>query len=320
MTGTVVTVNDLLPKLADWLAEDVADGAPSPETLRAYRSDLAQHGAWLANEGIEPEACDRETLKRYRTWLLGQGYKTSTVNRKLASVRRLYALAEAHGVRAGNPAAGLKGPADRAQSRVKFLTPEQIRAVLALPDVREPKGVRDRAMLVLLYAHTLRIAEVCGLTLADVDLHGGETGLLRILGKGRKERPVYLTERTQAELRAWLTVRRSVGAQDAHVFVSLHHGDGSHGPGYGLDVRGARYMVDGYLTVAGLKQAGRSCHLFRHSGATHALTNGAPLEALQDQLGHSDPRTTRVYAKVVMDLRHNPAKYVDEVLGCELFR
>jgi len=301
----------LLTQAQRWLAVDVADGAPATATLKAYGADLEQHLYWLGQRNVEPADCDRKTLKEYRAWLVERGYAPATVSRKLASVRRFYGLAHSHGVLPVDPSAGLRGPKDKKQSRVKFLTPEQTRDLLALPDLREPAGIRDRAMLVLLYAHTLRIAEVCGLKLDDVDLAGGTAGTLRIVGKGGKERPVFLTPETRRELLRWLTVRRSIGAHDEAVFVSLHHGDGHQGPGYGLDVRGARYMVDKYLTAVGAKRAHVSCHALRHSGATHALMAGAPLEALQDQLGHSDPKTTREYAKVVVDLRHNPASYVE---------
>lgn len=308
---TALPAPALLARARGWLAVDVADGAPSDATLKAYTGDLAQHLDWLTERGQDVDACDRQTLKEYRAYLVDRGYQPATITRKLASLRRFYGLAHSHGVLAADPAHGLRAPKDRKQNRVKFLTPEQTRDLLALPDVREVAGIRDRAMLVLLYAHTLRIAEVCGLRLGDIDLAGGEAGMLRIVGKGRKERPVYLTPETRREPQRWLTVRRSVGTHDDAVFVSLHNGDGSHGPGYGLDVRGARYMVDKYLTEIGAKRERVSCHALRHSGATHALMAGAPLEALQDQLGHSDPKVTRQYAQVVMDLRHNPASYIE---------
>ncbi len=288
---------------------DVADGAPSRLTMRAYLGDLRQHLAWLGERA--PESIDAKVLKEYRAWLIAQKYAPTTVARKLAAVRRFYALAQANGAIPHNPALGLKGPKDKRQLPVKFLTPEQVQDLLRLPDLTTVAGIRDRAMLVLMYAHGLRIAEACGLQLADVNMIEGAHGVLRIVGKGQKERTIYLTRKTRRELDRWLSVRKSCGAKDAAVFVSLHHGDAAHGPGYGLDVRGARYMLTGYFKRAGVQA---HPHMLRHSGATHALMNGAPLEAIQDELGHASPVTTRQYARIVMNTHNNPAGYVEGAL------
>ena len=313
MTASVI---DLAPAHAaalitaeDWLRLETADGATSPATLRAYLADWQQHFVWLGAR--DPQSIDHQTLKQYRAWLVKQDYAPTTIGRKLASVRKFYALAHSYGMLPHNPAADLKPPKDKRAPAVKFLTPEQVKTLLAQPDLTTVAGIRDRAMLVLMYAHGLRSAEVCGLTLAQVDLTAGAHGALAVLGKGAKVRPAYLTARTRREVERWLLVRQSCGAKDDHVFVSLHHGDAAHGPGYGLDVRGARYMTQGYLRRAGIKG---SPHVLRHSFATHALANGAPLEALQDALGHASPATTRIYARTVQTQKNNPAGFVESAL------
>ncbi len=290
----------------DWLRIDVADGAPSRLTLRAYLGDIRQHLAWLGTRA--PASIDAQVLKEYRGWLLGQSYAPTTVSRKLAAVRRFYALAHANGALPTNPALGLKGPKDKRQLQVKFLAPAQVQDLLRLPDLTTVAGIRDRALLVLLYAHGLRIAEACGLQVTDVDL---AAGTFRVLGKGGKLRTLHLTRKTRRELERWLLVRQSVGVKDEHVFVSLHHGDGAHGPGYGLDVRGARYCVQGYFKRAGITGYP---HMLRHSNAVHAVQGGAHLLAVRDELGHTDVQTTQIYARLVAQERDNPARFIEAQL------
>lgn len=301
------TIEDVLEAFRGWMRLDVADGNPSPETVRSYFSDVKQHLVWLAGLGVRPAEAGTEELKRYRAWLV-ERYAVSTVGRKLASVRRFYEMAHARGAMGHNPAVGLRSPRDRTErdERVKFLTLETVQRVLRAPNARKPKGIRDRAMLVLMALHGLRVVEVSRLDLEDLDLEAGEAGELRVLGKGDKWRTILLTEETREVLRMWLAARALMRPETPAVFLTMHWSQGKEAGRIGT--RGIRQVVDGYLRAVGAKRKGVSCHSLRHSYATLALAAGGSLLAISGSLGHSSVTTTQVYAKIVDKARHNPAK------------
>lgn len=303
------TVDDVLEAFQRWMRLDVAEGNASPQTLRAYFSDVRQHLVWLAGEGMRPAEAGEEELKAYRAYLV-ERYSVSTVGRKLASVRRFYGMAQARGLIGHNPAAGLKAPRDKTErsERVKYLPLEAVRRVLAAPNVNTPKGIRDRAVLVLMALHGLRVCEVHRLDLEDVNLEKGEAGELRVFGKGSKWRTVLLTAETREVLRMWLAARALMRSGSRAVFLTMHWTDAVATPGERISTRGLRRMVNGYLEVCGVKREGVSCHALRHSYATLSLAAGASLLAISGSLGHSSVTTTQVYAKIVDRAKHNPAK------------
>lgn len=304
----VPTVEEMLEAFQRWMRLDVADGCASPETLRAYFCDVRQHLEWLVGLGLRPAEAGEDELKEFRAHLV-ERYAVSTVGRKLASVRRFYGMAVARGALGQNPAAGLKAPRDRTarEERVKYLTMEAVRRVLGLPNLATPKGLRDKAALVLMSLHGLRVIEVHRLDLGEMELEVGEAGTLRVLGKGDKWRTVLLTEETREVLRMWLAARALMRSGSAAVFLTMHWGNRGE-PGERISTRGIRGMVDGYLRAAGVKRAGISCHSLRHSFATLSLAAGGNLLAISGALGHSSVTTTQVYAKIVDKARHNPAK------------
>lgn len=297
--------DDLLAAFADFLRLDVAQGDASPETLRTYWGQVRQYLTWCAAEGVHPALATEDDLKAYRAHLVGR-YARSTVATKLAAVRRLYDAAQARGYRPDNPAAGLHAPADRTArgERVKWLPLLALQRLLEAPSPHTLRGKRDRAILALMALHGLRVAEVAGLRIGDLDL---EAGTLAVTGKGRKARSVLLVERTAGLLRAWLEVRGAVARADcAALFVSLHHPDA----GTPMDRRAIRYLVDGYLARLGLKREGVSCHALRHSFATLSRAAGARLDAISRALGHSSVTTTQVYADIVDAAAENPARFL----------
>jgi len=170
----------------------VADGDASPATIRTYHAQAAQFVAWCEEKAIHPAQATEQDLIAYRKDLLEAGYRRSTVALKLAVVRRLYEAIRWRGLRSDNPAAGIKAPRDRTvqDERVKYLPLEGLKRLLAAPDGESAQVRRDRAMLSLMGVHALRVAEVAGLELDDVDL---ARSLVRVIGKGRKVRTVYLT-------------------------------------------------------------------------------------------------------------------------------
>jgi integrase/recombinase XerC len=155
----------------------------------------------------------------------------------------------------------------------------------------------------------LRVAEVAGLDLEDVDLSVAE---VRVLGKGRKVRTVHLINYTAGLFADWLKVRQAVALDGVSaLFVVV----GPNGTGTALGPRGIRYVVDKHLTDLGLKAEGISCHALRHSAATWSRAGGARLDAIAGMLGHASVTTTSIYARIVDRIAENPARYLEELIG-----
>ena len=309
-TVMVVTTGDVLADFATFLRLHVADGDASEHTIQSYYSSAAQFVSWCREHKISPaEATDRDLIA-YRKHLI-EHYARGTVAVKLAAVRRLYGAIAWRGLRADNPAAGLRAPKDKTErsERVKFLPLDGLRRLLDAPTGDRPAAVRDRAMLALMGRHGLRVSEVAGLTVDAVDL---DAGSVRVLGKGSKTRKVYMTETTKKVISQWLTVRAGV-ANDGEraLFVALDR----RTKGSGMTTRAIRYAVDKCLDRLGLKAEGISCHSLRHSAATWARAGGAKIDAIADMLGHASTDTTRVYARIVDRMTENPARFLEAILA-----
>jgi site-specific recombinase XerD len=300
-------IEGILELFDGWMKLDVGDGRASPLTLISYRSDMKQHLLWLVEQGLTPAQVTTYGLKAYRSHLVEQ-YKVSSVGRKLASIRRFYQMAHAHGFLPANVSYGLKSPVDKTEQseRIAYLTLVSLKALFAATETaREPAAqIRDKCILALMAIHGLRVCEVSRLDLADVDLEAGEEGTLAALGKGDKRRGVLLTDETRLTVEKWLAVRRLMHADSPALFLALS------GPPERISTRGLRAMVDGYLVKIGAKKAGVSCHALRHTFATQSLAAGASLLAISGAMGHSSVTTTQVYAKIVDKARNNPAKFL----------
>jgi len=313
-----VSDEEILARFAEWMRLDVADGQGSEATMKSYLGDLRQHLGWLAEAGITPTQAGEDDLKEYRAWLVDE-YAASTAGRKLVSVRRFYQMAQARGMLAENPAAGLRSPKDRTarHEKVKFLPVHVLQRLLDTPHPEKPKGIRDRAILRLMVHHGLRVVEVRRLDLEGVDWEAGEEGSLQVFGKRGKWRTIYLTPKTRVALEKWLAVRDLMKLNSPAVFVSMHWARDPEraGPGGRLTTRGIRGMVDKYLAAIGAKKPGVSCHAMRHSHGTWAYFQSGDLLALSREMGHESVTTTQVYASVVSMIKSNPAKYLDEMFG-----
>jgi len=289
----------------------VAEGDASPATIRTYHAQAAQYVAWCQQQGVSPSTATENDIIAYRKYLVETGYKPTTIALKLAVVRRLYEAIQWRGLRTDNPASGVKAPRDRTarDERVKYLPLEGLRQLLAAPQGDGALARRNRAILALMGVHGLRVAEVAGLQTEDVDLNTGE---IKVLGKGRKLRTVYLIDHTVELLVAWLEVRETVALIGVcALFVVI----GPNGTGTALGARGIRYLVDKHLVDLGLKAEGISCHALRHSSATWARAGGARLDAIAGMLGHASVTTTGIYARIVDKIAENPARYLEELMG-----
>jgi integrase/recombinase XerD len=260
----------------------------SPHTLDAYARDLGALAAFAAGEGVGVERLSLDALERFVRTLMAEGRSPRSVGRLVAAVRGYYRFTAAAQGRP-NPAADLQAP--RAWKALpKFLTIDEVDALLAAPDVTVPRGLRDRAMIELLYATGLRVSELLGLTVAQIDLDGG---VVTTMGKGRKERIVPIGDEAVNWIRRYLAggrPTRAASRQEPRLFVNVRGGP--------LSRMGFWKILRAYGVAAGVSRA-ISPHVLRHSFATHLLERGADLRAIQVMLGHADLSTTQIYTHVL---------------------
>lgn len=262
----------------------------SEHTRSSYRSDLLQFSRWLALQPnpVGLESIGRIHLLEYLGDALGRGEKASTSARRLSCLRRFYRYLLRENLIAEDPTLKVESP-QVARRIPDGLSEADVEALLDAPMIEDPLGLRDRAMLELLYACGLRVSELVGLTLSQINLN---QGILRVMGKGSKERLVPMG----AEASDWLSryLRRGrmllLGrAQTDFIFP---------GKGGGALTRQAFwYRIKHHARVAGIRKP-LSPHTLRHAFATHLLNHGADLRVVQMLLGHSDLSTTQIYTHV----------------------
>lgn len=262
----------------------------SSHTVESYGRDLCQLSEMAAGLERPVEGLDRRALEENVRVLMGEGRSPRSVARSVACIRGFYRYLVLAGHRQDNPADDLQAP--RAwRTLPKFLSMEEVDRLLQSPDTTEPRGVRDRALIELLYATGLRVSEMVDLRQQDVNL---ESGYLTCTGKGRKQRLVPVGDEAAAWLTRYVTEARPVLLKrraSARLFVNARGGAGLTRVGFWKIVReyGKRAGVRGSL----------SPHVLRHSFATHLLERGADLRAIQMMLGHSDLSTTQIYTHVL---------------------
>jgi integrase/recombinase XerD len=263
----------------------------SENTLLAYGRDLAQFAAFAAERGKGLEGIDRGDILDYLKSLYGRGLDSRSVARHLVTLRNFFRFALREGMIPADPAEHLQSPKIRSQLP-SFLSIEEVDRLMAQPDPKTPHGLRDKAMLELLYATGMRVSEMLSLKLDDIRF---EMGYLRCIGKGNKERLVPVgrqalgaVERYLREGRAKLLKRKT----SPYVFVNQMGGR--------LGRVGFWKILAAYGRKAKLRVR-LSPHKLRHSFATHLLERGADLRSVQLMLGHSDIATTQIYTHVVQD-------------------
>jgi integrase/recombinase XerC len=278
--------------LAEFLRHLELEKNTSAHTVKSYREDLTQALAFFKDRlgrDVTPGDLSPRLLRAFLAWLPEQGYERTTIARRLAAVRSWCKFLCRQGVLQTNPALGLRGP--RQEKKLPhFLQKEEVLRLLTAPPEDDPLGLRDRAILETLYSAGLRVSELIGLNLEDVDL--GE-GLATIRGKGRKERLALLGPPCVAALQAWLGMWSSTSGREitsADPIFLNHHGGR-------LTTRSVGRMLEKYLQVAGLDSR-TSPHTLRHSFATHLLDAGADIRGVQELLGHRSLGTTQIYTHV----------------------
>jgi integrase/recombinase XerD len=258
----------------------------APASVEAYRRDLGAFAAWLAKSSRAARP-DRESLRRYMRFARTRGLSARSTARALSALRGFFAFACAHLGWSEDPTADLLSP-KTGLTLPKALSEKDVEALLRAPDASRPLGLRDRAMLELLYASGLRVSEVVALPRDRVDC---EARILRVTGKGGKERLVPFGASAAGWLRRYLSEARPGldRRRSAALFLSTR--------GRAMTRQRFWQLIERYGRAARLS-APLTPHSLRHSFATHLLEHGADLRALQMMLGHADIATTQIYTRV----------------------
>ncbi|PAU65391.1 site-specific tyrosine recombinase XerD [Pseudomonas sp. PIC25] len=274
----------------------------SAHTLSAYRSDLSLFHGWLQERDIELAKAGRDAILDHLGWRLDNGYKARSTARFLSGLRGFYRFLLRESVIEVDPTLQVELP-QLGRPLPKSLSETDVEALLAAPELDDPIGLRDRAMLEVLYACGLRVTELVSLTLEQVNLR---QGVLRVFGKGSKERLVPMGEEAIVWVERYLREARPFlldGKPSDVLFPSLR--------GEQMTRQTFWHRIKHQARVAGIVKP-LSPHTLRHAFATHLLNHGADLRVVQMLLGHSDLSTTQIYTHIArarlqeLHARHHP--------------
>lgn len=279
--------------LAEFLSHLGLEKNASIQTVKSYREDLTQALFFcrdlLKKQHTDPADWNVRTLRAFSAWLSERKYAKTTIARRLAAARSFGKYLCRHGVLPSNPADALRGPR-LDKTLPHFLTVDDVRRLLAAPGTAEPLARRDRAVLETLYSAGLRVGELVGMNVPDLD---PQEGVVVVRGKGKKERLALIGGAAKAALVDWLTAREALLAEarkpSPAVFLNRTGGR--------LTARSVGRLLAKYLALAGLDPR-TTPHTLRHSFATHMLDAGADIRGVQELLGHKHLTTTQVYTHV----------------------
>ncbi len=283
------TIDYLIDEYMDFLS---VEKGLSINTLTAYSADLCRFAMFQAGRGIDDcDSLTREDVLAFMEWLQDKRAASSTVARTMTVIRRFFKYLHAEGFMKQDLASRFDVPQSQ-RPLPSFLTQTEIQKLLEQPDVNKPLGLRDRAMLELLYATGLRVSELLSLKISD---YYGRDGVVHCVGKGNKERIVPVGDAALRyvdlylrEVRSGL-LRKSAGRRNEILFLNSRGGKMSR--------QGFWKNIKSYGKQAGLTKK-ITPHIIRHSFATHLLENDADLRVVQEMLGHSDVSTTQLYTHV----------------------
>ncbi|MBI6667235.1 site-specific tyrosine recombinase XerD [Pseudomonas syringae] len=280
-----------------WLEKGLSDN-----TRDSYRSDLALFNGWLQERNVDLISAGREVILDHLAWRVENAYKPRSTARFLSGARGFYRYLLREKLISVDPTLQIDMP-QLGKPLPKSLSEADVEALLAAPDLSEPIGERDRAMLEVLYACGLRVTELISLTLEQVNLR---QGVLRVMGKGSKERLVPMGEESIVWVERYLRGARDelLGGKPSDVLFPSSRGDQ-------MTRQTFWHRIKHQATVAGIGKS-LSPHTLRHAFATHLLNHGADLRVVQMLLGHSDLSTTQIYTHVArarlqeLHARHHP--------------
>ncbi|MBT8071239.1 MAG: site-specific tyrosine recombinase XerD [Xanthomonadales bacterium] len=279
------------PLIARFLDSLWAERGLSDNSLQGYRHDLQRLHKSLLSRGKTLESASREDLLAILAREVQQGKSPRSVSRYLSAYRQFFRWLVRESIISSDPVALIESP-KTGRGLPKALTEAQVEALLAAPDTTTALGNRDRAMLELMYATGLRVSELVGLELSNLNLN---QGVIRVIGKGQKERLVPIGDEAHECLKSYLSSGRPgllKGVQTDSVFVTSRKS--------GMTRQAFWYMVKRYAAQCGVS-AKLSPHMLRHSFATHLLNHGADLRVVQLLLGHSDLSTTQIYTHIARE-------------------
>ena len=264
-----------------------AERNASEFTIKSYKDDLEAFKYFFEYEdGTYPDARDFRSsdLREFVSQMAEAGYARSTIARRLATLRSFFKFCQREALIDENPAKPLRNPRKHRQLP-HFLSTDEIGLLLNAPDLSDQLGIRDRAMLETIYSGGLRVSELVGLNYSDLEL---DEGLIRVRGKGKKERFSPLGSYALDALNSWLSRSNHTKRfqPDAPVFTNRF--------GKRITTRSVRRMMEKYIKLTGLDQR-TSPHTLRHSFATHLLDRGADIRSVQELLGHKSLVTTQIY-------------------------
>jgi integrase/recombinase XerD len=278
--------------IASFLTHIRVEKGLSENTVSAYRRDLEKFDAFTKKRKLTVESVGRDDLVDFLADLYRQKLESRTVARHLVTLRNFFRFAQSHEMIAADPAMNLESPKIR-RNLPGYLRLEDVEKLLEQPDAKTPTGVRDRAMLEVLYSTGLRVSELISLGVSDLD---SKVGCVRCIGKGDKERIVPVGKKALSIVEKYLRdarpelVRQARATGSPALFVNRR--------GAALSRVGVWKILSAYGRRAGLRVA-LTPHMLRHSFATHLLERGADLRSVHLMLGHADISTTQIYTHVV---------------------
>lgn len=275
----------LIDRFADtiWMHDGLSD-----HTLNSYRTDLKKFVEWLVKSGEELLTVEHQHLESYLSFRYSQKLSARSTARALSCLRRFYRFAIEEGMVTADPTAKISAP-KLGKPLPHSISEQEVEQLLKAPDEEDPIGIRDLAMLELMYASGLRVSELISLEFSQISFN---QGVLRVVGKGKKERLVPFGEAAQQATENYLKKSRALLLGQAacdHLFLSKR--------GKPMTRQTFWYRIKFYASQAGIKKH-LSPHTLRHAFATHLLAHGADLRTLQMLLGHSDLSTTQIYTHI----------------------
>ncbi|MEP9412644.1 MAG: site-specific tyrosine recombinase XerD [Candidatus Brocadia sp.] len=257
----------------------------SSQTVRAYRYDLHQYLSFLTAEGCSLGSVTRLFLRKFFAFLKKQNYSKTTIARKLVSIRSLYKFLCREGILKFNPLENVCAP--KLEKRLPgFMSINEAETLLNLPGLNTPLGIRDKAIMETLYSTGMRVSELVGIDVTDVDFFNE---VVKVRGKGKKERLQPIGNYALDAIRLYMDKRNS---DNSALFLNNRGGR--------LTERSVARMLEKYVKKAGLS-LNISPHTFRHSFATHLLNRGADLRSVQELLGHANLSTTQIYTHITTE-------------------
>lgn len=273
--------------ISDFIGELKLEKRLSENTLESYNRDIKQYLNYLKENDIDFKTVKKSTIISYILYLQKQGKATTSISRNLASLRSFYRVLMKNKVVQNNPTIDLESPKIE-KKMPQIMTIEEVEKLLSLPSSKDNKGIRDKAMLEVLYATGIRVTELINLNLEDVNLNLGY-----IKCTGTKERIVPVGKMALISLEAYISKGRANLAKSNDVnalFLNFH--------GERMTRQGFWKIIKYYASIAGISRD-ITPYTLRHSFATHLLENGADIKSVQQMLGHSDISTTQIYTDMI---------------------